>query len=601
MKKNAVLLYGLFSAFMLIFLTGCSDKIENISDMNGNEVSTRSLSFTDYYWYNGQKIGINKLNNKKYILFDENNENTLKSYSATTLKFVKEPQLLQLSNKIMKKKLQSSPKNLKWATIETTASSPTLTKLNGIIYEAPYFQSINGTEVGLSHLYYVKLKSDKDVSKLMELASINKVDIIGNNEYMPLWYTLSCSKESTGNALELANKFYETNLFEASEPDLMSDDTPNCVNDSNFSNYQWNLRNTGQNGGTIGVDVNFCNARSITTGSQNVIVAIVDQGIQLDHPDLNVHSISYDTESGTSPSRVLGTHGTNCAGFISAKTNNSIGIASLAPDCPSMSISNSLASSPDSRQKRADGINFAWRNGASVISNSWSSSVAYSIINDAISNALTSGRSGKGCVVVFATGNDYSSTVGYPANCNPDILAVGSNNRNGSRSSFSNYGTALDIVAPGENVCTTTTGSNYSTSISGTSFSCPTAAAVAALVISVNPNLTQKQVVDILEKSARKVGNYAYSTTSNRLNGTWNNEMGYGLLDAYAAVSLAGGENVYFNDQTVSYTQTVSVMNIFSQNVTVTNNATLTFNFIQTVIINPPFTVNAGSQFFLYY
>lgn len=57
--------------------------------------------------------------------------------------------------------------------------------------------------------------------------------------------------------LELANKFYETNLFEASEPDLMSDDTPNCVNDSNFSNYQWNLRNTGQNGGTIGVDVNF--------------------------------------------------------------------------------------------------------------------------------------------------------------------------------------------------------------------------------------------------------------------------------------------------------------------------------------------------------
>ena len=73
-------------------------------DMNGNEVSTRSLSFTDYYWYNGQKIGINKLNNKKYILFDENNENTLKSYSATTLKFVKEPQLLQLSNKIMKKK-----------------------------------------------------------------------------------------------------------------------------------------------------------------------------------------------------------------------------------------------------------------------------------------------------------------------------------------------------------------------------------------------------------------------------------------------------------------------------------------------------------------
>lgn len=111
--KHLIKIHG---AFILISMTvfGCTDITDNIDSSSNNTTNTRALQSTDYYWYNGQKIGINKLNNKKYILFDENNENTLKSYSGTTLKFEKEPQLLQLSNKIMKKKLQSSPQNLKW-------------------------------------------------------------------------------------------------------------------------------------------------------------------------------------------------------------------------------------------------------------------------------------------------------------------------------------------------------------------------------------------------------------------------------------------------------------------------------------------------------
>jgi len=201
---------------------------------------------------------------------------------------------------------------------------------------------------------------------------------------------------------------------------------------------------------------------------------------------------------------------------------------------------NTLAGTPDSRQKRADGINFAWTNGASVISNSWFSTVQYTIINDAISNALTNRRSGRGCVVVFASGNDNSTSVGwYPANIHPDILAVGSINRNGTKSSFSNYGTALDIVAPRESVCTTTTNSGYVYSTSGTSFACPQVAAAAALVISVNPNLTQKQVANILEKTTQKVGGYSYAITSGRLNGAWHQEMGYGLLNVFSALSEA--------------------------------------------------------------
>ena len=599
MKRCTMLLYGLFSAFTLISLTGCSEQIENIGEVKQDKVFTRALTTTDYYWYNGEKVGINRDDSKKFILFKSSDELTVTN-ALSNIKIVNKIQKVVLSSKIKSDKSTAQP-DLKWAVIESATVTKASNLVSEILYEAPFFKTENGVEVGLSHLFYVKLKSEDDVSKLNKLADENIVEVIGNNEYMPLWYTLSCSKESTGNALQLANKFYESGLFEEAQPDLMSDDKTECVNDPNL-NYQWNLINSGQNSGTSGVDVRFCNTRSITTGSSSIIVAVLDQGIQLNHPDLNVHPTSYDTESGTSPSIIHGTHGTNCAGFICAKTNNGTGVASLAPDCPAMSISNSLYGSPDSRQKRADGINFAWNNGASVISNSWGSAVQYAIIDNAISNALINGRSGKGTVVVFASGNEYSSSVSYPANCNSDILAVGAINRNGLKSSFSNYGTALDIVAPGEDLCTTTTGSSYIYSISGTSFACPQVAAVAALILSVNPNLTQKQVSEIIESTARKIGNYSYVTTSGRTNGTWNNEMGYGVLDAFAAVTKASNNcSVSFVNQSVTANQLVSGCDIFVENVYVSNGATLTFSPTELITINPGFTVNAGCQLIISY
>jgi hypothetical protein len=108
-----------------------------------------------------------------------------------------------------------------------------------------------------------------------------------------------------------------------------------------------------------------------------------------------------------------------------------------------MSISNSLAGNPNARMYRACGFNFAYQNGAAVISNSWSSSVQYDVIDDAINNALTYGRNGLGCVIVFSSGNDNAPAVNYPVNSNPAIIAVGANTSIGSRASFSNYGNEL--------------------------------------------------------------------------------------------------------------------------------------------------------------
>lgn len=66
----------------------------------------------------------------------------------------------------------------------------------------------------------------------------------------------------------------------------------------NHFNNQWNLSNTGQNGGTTGIDIKYCNARPITEGSGDIIVTVIIQGVQLNHPDLNIHSVSYDTHAG---------------------------------------------------------------------------------------------------------------------------------------------------------------------------------------------------------------------------------------------------------------------------------------------------------------
>ena len=99
-----------------------------------------------------------------------------------------------------------------------------------------------------------------------------------------------------------------------------------------------------------------------------------------------------------------------------------------------MSISNSLGSTPNSRQRRADGINFAVNNGASVISNSWGSAIQYQIIDDAITNAFNNGRSGLGCIVVFSAGNE-NGAVSYPANSNANIIVVGAMSPCGERKS----------------------------------------------------------------------------------------------------------------------------------------------------------------------
>ncbi|MBR4511798.1 MAG: S8 family peptidase [Bacteroidales bacterium] len=190
--------------------------------------------------------------------------------------------------------------------------------------------------------------------------------------------------------------------------------------------------------------------------------------------------------------------------------------------------------------KNADVINCSW--GISEVS-AINSSLAAPLLESAIYNALRNGRNGKGCVVVFSSGNiitgvDESPDILYPAYINDSILVVGAIDSNMVKASFSKYGSKLDVVAPGVSILSTHNNNGYAT-WDGTSMAAPHVSGIAGLILSVNPNLTEQQVRDIIESTAQKVGNYNYRPSAAHHNGDWWVEVGYGLVDAYAAVQKA--------------------------------------------------------------
>lgn len=450
---------------------------------------------------------------------------------------------------------------------------------------APYFESEHNSKIGLSDYFYVKLKEDSDYSRLQDMAGEYNAVVVGRNRFLPEWVTLRCTDASDQNAMDIANQLHESGLFETAFPDLIYDVKLNSTNDP-FYDQQWAIENTGQYQGNPGVDINASDAWNIATGN-GVKVAVIDQGFERNHPDLNSNNAGsgYDPQTGGSSS-VYGGHGTACAGIIGAVRDNSIGISGIAPQADLSSVSVSF-SGLNITQNLANGIMWAADNGAAVISNSWSGGSPNAMIDDAIDHAFNNGRNGLGSVVVFSTGNDNDS-VPYPTNSNPDILAVGAMSQCGERTNpnscdtedewGSNYGSQVDVVAPGALVATTDRqdssgynpdtpihlrvgGSlvsndfndlNYTRWFNGTSAACPHVAAVAALILERNPCLTHEEVNDIIERTAQKLNNYNFSQTSGRPNGTWNLEVGYGLVDAYQAVLQA--EHLYLQNITESGT-----------------------------------------------
>ena len=440
--------------------------------------------------------------------------------------------------------------DLKWLTASTLWK-----KAAHSILLSPCYRTKEGKEVFLTPYLSVRLKREQDIHLLSSYAEKYGLRIVCNSPLMPLWYVLSITSETGKNALDIANTLWESDDFKDSAPDLSYGNMAFCSNDPVFGE-QWGLYNSTSSG----IDISVCNAWNYSTG-KNVKIAIVDSGVDIYTNDLggNISNLSYDTESDSSPSHVYCDHGTQCASIAAAKKDNHIDIAGVAPDATIIPISTIINRNTTCfSYKMAKGINWAYQHGADIISCSWGFTPEDSAIDEAIQNAFRYGRNGRGCIVVFATGNDSINSISYPANCNDTILAVGSINQEGRRAK-SNYGAELDLVAPGDSICTIGQ-YNRLYKNNGTSWACPHVAGVAALVLQRNPELTVTQVNSIICRNAKKLSGVVFDEA--RPDGLWNNEYGYGLVDAYHSV-INTPHVVYIQNDTITGTEIVSADSIY--------------------------------------
>jgi subtilisin family serine protease len=597
-------------------------------------ISTLSLNAqqTDeqFYYYRGEKIYL-EIDFFRVLVISEGTlaESNIQSAIATTANIEYSRKSVTQQNVISDDNMLQSENNMEIFMSEIRFFSNEMTSVNyfeiiqnlqaetNIIKVSPSYL-INNQRLNFSHNFYVKLHDVNDMQLLSAMAAEYSIQILGYNEYMPLWITLSCTKQTPMSAIEAANLFYESQLFEYAEPEILYHDLQ--LSNDPYYNNQWGLKNTGQYGGVPTIDIHAEDAWTVTTGSPDIKVAVFDHGFEMNHPDLinNVYSTGYDAKTNTTPAQVRGEHGTACAGIIGAQQNNSEGISGIAPNSKLASISINLDWA-DTPQQLANGFNWARQNGIDVISNSWGGYAPSSIIDDAITAALTQGRNGKGMVVVFASGNENNTAIRYPGNSNPDILVVGAISPCGQRKSPSScdgvtnwgscYGTQLDVVAPGVLIPTTDrqgtagydtnsgTSGDYYNKFGGTSSACPHVAGVAALILSVNPNLTVQNVTDIIESTAQKVnqgtgtGQYNYQTSASHPNGTWHQEMGYGLVDAYAAVSAAcytsAISDTVSGNTTWADERSVNANTVIPSGVILTITGTVKFTPGVAIIVNP--------------
>ncbi len=220
---------GLFTIISLLLLLPACSKTNGVDSTlayeEGQQNAVPKLQ-DGYYWYNGVQISLEKNFRKMFILYKADDEESINASLIKNGLTADQSGKEYILSDIQYLEGITAPANLKWKIVEG-ADNLEHKKLSetvnaSIIYEAPFFKSERGGELGLTNLFYVALKANNDFTRLKKLAEQYGVTILGNNRSMPLWYTLYCTKSSKFNALQMANTFYETGAFSVSQPDLMT-------------------------------------------------------------------------------------------------------------------------------------------------------------------------------------------------------------------------------------------------------------------------------------------------------------------------------------------------------------------------------------------
>ncbi|WP_281888181.1 S8 family peptidase [Paenibacillus sp. YYML68] len=390
---------------------------------------------------------------------------------------------------------------------------------------------------GVSHYHQnqvvVKFRSDPTEQELERIRSE-----IGGGTVRKLGYTYVFESQSM-EAKELMSYFQKWNvayaephflyLTNTSAPARRGAATERPIgeasgfvpNDALYQRYQWNLPK---------VDIE--SGWHISKGSDQVTVAVIDTGVDLNHPDLQNQLVSglNVVNQRQTPQDDVG-HGTHVAGVIGALVNNNLGVAGMSWYNHIMPIKALDATGAGSTYAVAQGIIWAVDHGAKVINMSLGNYADAEFLHDAIRYAYD-----RDVVLIAASGNDNTERPGFPA-AYPEVFAVAATDPNNSRATFSNYGTYIDVAAPGVSIASTYPHSQYA-ALSGTSMATPHVAALAALIRSVNPNLKNTEVMQLMRDTAVDLGPVGRDKY-----------YGFGLIDVGRALQAANPNTASQRDQ----------------------------------------------------
>ncbi len=299
-------------------------------------------------------------------------------------------------------------------------------------------------------------------------------------------------------------------------------------NDPYFS-YQWGLNNTRQTGGEEDADIDAPEAWTIVTGTSNVMVAVIDTGVDYLHEDLSDGRVRTDIDKDyvNDDNNAIDDngHGTHVSGIIAAETNNDTGVAGVMWQAQILPLKVCDSKGSCASDDVSSAIRYAADQGARVINMSLGSGHCSETMAEAVNYAYFD----KGVTIVAAAGNNGGS-IGYPARFAP-VIAVGATDDSDHRASFSSFGDDLDVMAPGVDILSTVPHNGYDF-LSGTSMASPHVAGVVGLLLSQRPQLTNSQIREILHESADDLGDKGRD-----------DYYGYGRVNAYKALQTATPQN----------------------------------------------------------
>jgi subtilisin family serine protease len=422
-------------------------------------------------------------------------------------------------------------------------------------------------------------------------------------EGIPNTFVFEVTTQATENPLKLANRLMQEQEVLAAEPDIILPAQSFYRPRDPLYSRQWHLNHKGGPDLATASHVFAEQAWETTRGHRSIVVAVMDDAIDLNHPDFQgmgkiVAPRDFKGEDfQPMPADPGEDHGTACAGVAIAEENG-IGVVGVAPGCALMPIRTTGFLDDETIEQLFD---WAMSRGAAVISCSWGpSAVSYPLSlrqKAALTRAATQGRRGKGCVIVFAAGNANRPTNGvvneanWPQNAlsgptkwhggftvHPNVITVAASTSLNRKAAYSNWGPEVSVCAPSNNappgvglpglgyvstppeVTSATPGlgvlttdrlgsagydeTHYTDTFGGTSSACPLVAGVAALVLSANPRLTAQEVRQILEQTADKIVDPNPDPQLGLQKGTYEAKgrcdwFGYGKVNAAKAVQAA--------------------------------------------------------------